>query len=350
GSEDPDGTTITYKWTSSIQGKIGNDKQFTRMMDCGRHKITLEVTDEDGAAGSTTITIIVKDPTNNDPSVNITAPEDDSWHLTTEEIHLSASGSDPDGHSLSYTWEIEDATYTGKEIDITLKAGDHEVKVFADDGRGGIAEDSIILHINTPPEAVITGLKAKYTDDETITFDASGSSDADNDPRTYIWSSDITGEFYRGKKSKVPKKLTQGEHQITLTVMDNHGGKDSQTLSVTIRSEIDYSITLTAEKTSGTVTYLKPATFIIEGENTGYSDHWVELKNTTLPEGWSASFWSGEEEIDGGDWGLEGPSKKAFEVRIECPRDVTLGDQITIEIRADMGSGIEDRIELDLVV
>ncbi|MCK4614784.1 MAG: hypothetical protein KAU14_08270, partial [Thermoplasmata archaeon] len=82
------------------------------------------------------------------------------------------------------------------------------------------------------------------------------------------------------------------------------------------------------------------------------SDHWVELKNTTLPKGWCASFWSEQdEEIRDGFWSVEGRSKKAFKVKIECPGDVTLGDRVTIEIRAYMGPDVEDSIvELDLVV
>lgn len=47
----------SYRWTSSVDGLIGNSNQFRGYLSAGRHTITLEVTDGAGNYGSDSITI-----------------------------------------------------------------------------------------------------------------------------------------------------------------------------------------------------------------------------------------------------------------------------------------------------
>jgi len=349
-SSDPDGTSLTYHWTSNIQGDIGTDAEFSRTLHYGMHRIALTVTDADGASNSTYVTIIVQDASDNPPTINLTSPTDDGWYQTTEKVHLSATGTDPDDDSLNYTWDVDGKSYEGKNLDLFLTAGTHTLTVYADDGRGGIAQASVTIHMNTPPVPKINGLLSEYKETDSIRFDASLSYDPDGDPITYTWSSDKTGVFSEGSKPVIYASLDAGRHNITLTVKDNHGGKNSTTLPIIVRSEIDYSISLSASKTSETVSYLKSASFIIEGENTGYSAQLVTLFVTGLPEGWIATFWSGNEEIVNGLWGLEGNSKEPFELRINCTKDAPVGQRVTITVHAEMPGGVQDSLDVDVLV
>lgn len=355
GSSDPDGSSLTYRWTSDLQGDIGNEKTFSRRLHYGRHKITLEVTDDDGGKGSTMVTIAVKDATDTPPIVSITAPANNSWHQITNKVRLTASGNDPDGDDLEYLWEIGENSYSGTSINISLAAGEHEVTVYADDGRGGIGHDTIFVNINEQPKAVIKSLDTQYEAGTVIKFDASNSFDPDGHKITnYIWHSTIDGVFYQNSSSSINRELNVGEHIITLTVRDIHGGEGTASTIVFVNNPNDYSIELSATKTSGTVTFSKPAVFAISAKNEKNDPHRVELKYENLPIGWTLTFWWQGTIIQGNLWSLDGKdgdrSEDTFEVKIEAPKDAAFGKTSNIRIIGDMGDGVKDFIDLTVVV
>jgi hypothetical protein len=59
GSFDPDNETLIYRWSSNIDGNLGNDKSFYRKLSPGTHLITLEVSDGN-LTSSEQITIFVE--------------------------------------------------------------------------------------------------------------------------------------------------------------------------------------------------------------------------------------------------------------------------------------------------
>jgi len=357
GSSDPDGTALSYRWTSDIDGEIGTTKIFDTQLNYGRHTITLGVTDADGAEDSTSITIAVKDASDTPPTVSIASPANNSWHQMGDTIRLSASGSDPDGDNLTYLWEIGDDYYSGRTQEVNLDAGSHHIKVYADDGRGGIGHDSIFVSVNEQPKAVIKGLDLQYPEGTTISLDASDSFDPDGHTITnYTWYSDIEGMIYQGSTSKVNKQLSLGNHNLTLTVRDQYGGEGTINTIVFIKNPIDYSIKLSTFKESGTVTYDKPALFSITGRNDLYSAATVVLTAENVPLDWTVTFWSGLNNTNG-LWylGAKGQSdaEKVFIVKVEVPRDAQLAQSANIRIIAEMGKDeeiVRDSIDLQVVV
>ena len=65
-------------------------------------------------------------------------------------VQLNATGSDPDGDTLTYTWDDGSA---GPSPVVALPLGDHVLTVTVSDGNGGRAQDSVLISVvdATPP-------------------------------------------------------------------------------------------------------------------------------------------------------------------------------------------------------
>ena len=92
-----------------------------------------------------------------------------------------------------------------------------------------------IINVNRAPAAVISSpaQNAKFTTNDNIFFDASDSSDPDNDNLIYTWTSSIDGTI--GSTASFNKKLSKGTHTITLTVDDGQGGTDIKQIIIVVK-------------------------------------------------------------------------------------------------------------------
>ncbi|MBU3901984.1 MAG: PKD domain-containing protein [Candidatus Thermoplasmatota archaeon] len=91
---------------------------------------------------------------------------------------------------------------------------------------------------NKNPVALISSPKNNevFSINDGIYFDASNSTDLDDDSLSYSWESNISGVF--GNTEKFTKKMIQGSHNITLTVTDGNGGIDKDEIVITVRANI----------------------------------------------------------------------------------------------------------------
>lgn len=70
-------------------------------------------------------------------------------------VQLDAGQSaDPDQHSLTYEWQGPFGTATGPNPTVVLPLGQHEIVLLVDDGFGGAAMDTVVVHVadTTAPE------------------------------------------------------------------------------------------------------------------------------------------------------------------------------------------------------
>ncbi len=141
--------------------------------------------------------IIPAIPVNQPPVADITTAQTEV--NIAEEVLLSGSGSfDPDGDDISYLWSLisvpdgsNAALSEPNSIQTALTpdiSGAYIVQLIVNDGEENSEPAQITITANTRPVAQITPSDAQILLGESIVFDGTGSSDADNDDITFQWS------------------------------------------------------------------------------------------------------------------------------------------------------------------
>jgi hypothetical protein len=137
---------------------------------------------------------------------------------------------DGDNYKLGVTYRYTTTLGLGAhQVYYAFSDGQHEARYPA----SGVLEGPVVS--NLAPLAVIaspaTGVR--YTPDDYVPLSAIGSEDPEEDDLTYAWVSDIDGQI-----STMPladKRLSEGEHNITLTVTDEHGAEATASIALTVR-------------------------------------------------------------------------------------------------------------------
>ena len=158
-STDVDGTIVSYGWDFG-NGTLGTGVTATGTYAApGTYTVTLTVTDDDGATGTTTRQVVVPDvPPNQAPTAAFTA--------TTSPLTVAVNGSastDADGTVASYAWDFGDGDIgTGATATHTYAAaGTYTVTltVTDDDGAIGTTSQQVVvpdIPVNGAPTAAFT--------------------------------------------------------------------------------------------------------------------------------------------------------------------------------------------------
>ena len=86
---------------------------------------------------------------------------------------------------------------------------------------------------NPPPVAALTASQTQTTVGSSISFDASGSSDPGGEPLTYQWDFG-DGTSFIGSTTQSHSYSTPGRYTAKITVVDPHGGFDSEIVDLVI--------------------------------------------------------------------------------------------------------------------
>jgi PKD repeat protein len=151
-SHDPDGYIIAYAWDFGDGVTATGITVSHAYKDNGVYTVTLIVTDNDGATGSSTAT---KTALNRSPVASFT--EDATTVAENEAIHFDASGSyDPDGTIVSYVWDFGDGT-TSTEVTTDhgyIETGTYTVTLTVTDDDG--ASSSVIAEKAVETQEAVT--------------------------------------------------------------------------------------------------------------------------------------------------------------------------------------------------
>jgi PKD repeat protein len=146
--------------------------------------------------------------------------------------------SDADGDVVAWEWDLDgDGRYetTGATPSFTYAApGTYTVRLRVTDDEGAQATASTTVKVtNQAPKAVIA-LPARKVVNTDLTFDGTGSSDADGEVVKWEWDLDGDGRYETTGERPVYRYATTGRRTITLRVTDAFGATATATAQVTV--------------------------------------------------------------------------------------------------------------------
>jgi len=235
-SFDDTGTITEYDWT--ILNKSTNQQQTAKgkthsfsLQHSGDIFVQLVVHDSNGKVDQATQDIQYDGIPNPDkPPVAAF-----NYSVSGQTVSLDASGSyDPDGSIKQYTWETDGQTFHGKTKSYQYGTGGQKtVKLTVVDNSGSQDSVSHSFNVQNPPSGnqAPSAVMSVSRDGLTVKLDGSQSSDPDGSIVKYEW--ETNGKFFRGETT-THSYGTPGKYNITLTVTDNTGAKNSTSKSVQV--------------------------------------------------------------------------------------------------------------------
>ena len=226
GSEVPQEADASFLWdfgdgTTSREPIVNHTYLFS-----GTYTVSLSIVDEQGSICEPSVatrTVQVHVP----PRAFFFGPDS---ACIDDPVNFDATASyADDGSYLDYTWDFGDGE-TRRGSPLVRKAyrqgGSYEVNLTIDDRSGmKCSTDNAkrTIHINEPPKADAGPdniLRCSDNKADTVVhFDASYSSDPDNDPLTYTWD---FGDGHRDNGQKVTHRYARnGHYEVQLIVTDN---------------------------------------------------------------------------------------------------------------------------------
>ena len=255
GSSDPDNDPLTYAWTAPADVALSDAAvaapTFTAPNRVQDYELAFSLVVNDGKRDSASAGVTVTVNADNDaPTADAGS---DQQVLEGATVTLSGSGADPEGESLTYAWTqtggaaatLSDAknpspTFTAPDV-----AGTATLTFeFAVSDGTNTATDTVTVTVksaNAAPVAVAAVDSAQVDEGAVVTLDGTGSSDADQDPLTYIWTAPSGVTLSDAAASKptftAPNRVKGYTLEFSLTV--NDGTADSAADAVTVSVSAD---------------------------------------------------------------------------------------------------------------
>ena len=274
GSEDNDGTIASYTWlrtggTGNVGVTLGGANtvlpSFTADIlapgaDSVTHIFTLTVIDDSGESTTDTVTITVDAP--NLPPVANAGPNQVVAYGTT--VRLTGVGTDNDGEIASYSWartggtggpvtlinaNTAQASFTPNAMAIGASGETYTFTITITDDDGATATDIVTITVQSPFATPVAnaGQDQSVYSGATVTLDGLGSTvDRRRNIVSYAWlrtgGTSNVGVTLIDANTALPSFITNTlaigadnvTHVFTLTVSDDAGETDTDTVTITI--------------------------------------------------------------------------------------------------------------------
>lgn len=246
-STDAEGALLNYEWRiiSGSGGSLTDDNTATPTFLCnteGSFMIELKVSDPYLAFSLDTINLSVY-AANIAPIAN--AGPDQLIHLPINATTLIGENTyDPDGNIVSYLWrKISGPAVTVSSLQAmnptlsNLNYGTYIFELTVTDNRDDIAKDTVMLIVNAPPNATAGNDISITLPQNSVTLNASGSTDADGTIVAYQWTQILGNTVTIGNSQSAQINISfaeEGIYQFSITVTDNNGAMDTDTTIVTV--------------------------------------------------------------------------------------------------------------------
>ncbi len=237
-SVDPDGTIVSWSWDFGDGASADGEQVSHAFSASGAYLVRLTVTDDGGAVGQDVALAYVVGVQNQPPRAD--AGGNQRIDLGSPVLLNGAGSSDPDGTIVSYEWDLGDGnTAAGVAVEHTYQAaGSYLVNLTVTDDNGATDEDFALIEVaegpaNTPP-AADAGTDKIAGVGESIMFDGSASADSDGTIVDWVWDFG-DGETASGEQVS-HAYAAGGNYMVRLTVTDNDGATDEDSVLVTIET------------------------------------------------------------------------------------------------------------------
>ncbi|MFS1519142.1 PKD domain-containing protein [Bacillus sp. SCS-151] len=263
-SYDEDGSIVNYEWDFG-DGNISSEENPIHIYEeAGSFVVTLSVTDNEGATGLTTKTIVVEgsdeegtetEPNNRKSAANniqvegeingsldyATGDHTDWFYFDVEEAGDIVVNVTKTGGEINAIVEDENGNHIGEPLrnnTMTLSTGRYYVIAYTWSGESAdytisISHDN--ASTNTAPVAIINAPRSVVVN-ETVAFDGGDSYDEDGWITSYEW------DFGDGNTSSVtnPTHVYEevGSFDVQLTVTDDFGETSVTIMSITVNNDV----------------------------------------------------------------------------------------------------------------
>jgi PKD repeat protein len=282
-SSDPDGVIKTYAWEIDGKGFTEGTAAFTSMFDkVGVYTVKLRVTNQRGDFDIVEQQITVS--AGKMPVAAIEILNNDGGVLYVNKNYtFDASASVSPGSTITgYEWDFGDGTTKVKSRTaqhIFTKEGTYKIilTITDKDGLTGTKEMEVNVELApAAPNAVMKTDPAKVSDSDTsisgsvpfeVNFNATSSSDPDDDIVDYKWDFDGDGVFDSAGETTSYVYNAVGSYNASLTVIDSAGFEDKEVVLVKAVSK-GLEARLSADPVSGVV----PLTVNFDAIGSTYTD------------------------------------------------------------------------------
>ncbi len=234
-----DGTIVSYAWDFMDGGTSTDADPVYTFNTVGTYDVTLTVTDDGGLTDTDTITITVSDG-GNQPPVAIAEATPISGDSPLEVTFTGSNSTDDEG-VVSYLWDFMDGGNTSTDADpiyTFANDGTYNVTLTVTDA-GGLTDTATVtivvgMSANQPPVAVIEADPLSGVAPLDVSFTGNNSMD-DFGIITYEW--DFGDGGTSSEVNPVHTFDTAGDYQVSLTVTDEGGLSNTDTVTIRVTED-----------------------------------------------------------------------------------------------------------------
>lgn len=247
-SFDPDGEIVLYEWDFNGDGRFDDaegetaEYEFTQE---GTYEVTLRVTDNNGEYATTTETIEAGSVGGLRAIITPPLGEETIYYVGDKYEFDGSLSQYRDQKIVKYKWDMGDDTkLEGRSAKHAYtEAGEYSVTLTVLDADGNSDETTLevtVVEEGTPPSAVIETTPAlssgsvKGAVPLEVDFDASSSTDVEDDIVEYEWDFDNDGDIDDTGNKVTYTYSETGDYEARLVVTDSAGNTDETTVPVVV--------------------------------------------------------------------------------------------------------------------
>ncbi|MCB1219202.1 MAG: PKD domain-containing protein [Planctomycetales bacterium] len=257
-SYDIDGDITSFEWdfTGDGFGAPGTDQTAQHVYNqTGNFLVRVQLTDNEGAQRIAETVVSVTPVIDNDPPTAVLGANKTTGSAPLTVLFNGTGSSDPDGTIVKYEWDLDGNGSFEKDtgaVDSTSTTfndpGNYDIKLRVTDDLGSTATDNLLIEVmevgaQSPPDALMLVDYGFRTDDGVFNFDASVSTDPDDDIVKYEfdWDGDGTYELDNGGTATAQHTYPGiGTYTPVLRVTDSGGLNDTFQATLIVDSAGNY--------------------------------------------------------------------------------------------------------------